>query len=42
MTFPFDDLTRGRVAELCSAFERMPAEQSGKTLKHAAVPIALT
>ena len=44
MTFPFDDFTRGRIAQSCAAFERMPAEDlaSGKSLKHAAVAIALT
>lgn len=41
MTFAFDDACRDRVAALCAAFERLPASESGGSLKRAAVAIAL-
>jgi 8-oxo-dGTP pyrophosphatase MutT (NUDIX family) len=41
MTFAFDDACRDRVAALCAAFERLPAGDSGGSLKRAAVAIAL-
>jgi 8-oxo-dGTP pyrophosphatase MutT (NUDIX family) len=41
MTFAFDDAFRDRVAAFCRAFERLPASESGRSLKRAAVAIAL-
>lgn len=41
MSYPFDDTCRQRVAALCAAFERLPANAAGCTLKRAAVAIAL-
>lgn len=41
MTYPFDDTCRQRVATLCAAFDRLPGNEAGRSLKRAAVAIAL-
>ena len=41
MGFPFDDACRDKVAALCAAFERLPAGEAARSLKPAAVAIAL-
>lgn len=42
MKRPFNDATRGNIADLCAAFTRAPPDQAGPALKQAAVAIALT
>lgn len=37
----FDDACRERVAALCAGFDRLPANEGGRSLKRAAVAIAL-
>jgi 8-oxo-dGTP pyrophosphatase MutT (NUDIX family) len=41
MSFPFDEACRSKVAALCAAFERLPAAETTRALKRAAVAIAL-
>jgi 8-oxo-dGTP pyrophosphatase MutT (NUDIX family) len=41
MVRPFDDTTRRNIAELCTAFTRLPAAEPATALKRAAVVIAL-
>jgi 8-oxo-dGTP pyrophosphatase MutT (NUDIX family) len=41
MDYPFDDACRQKVATLCAAFDRLPAHETGRPLKRAAVAIAL-
>ena len=41
MVRPFDEATRGDIAERCAAFARLPAAEPAPALKRAAVAIAL-
>jgi 8-oxo-dGTP pyrophosphatase MutT (NUDIX family) len=41
MTYSFDDACRDRIAALCKSFDRLPASEAGRSLKRAAVAIAV-
>jgi 8-oxo-dGTP pyrophosphatase MutT (NUDIX family) len=41
VTYSFDDACRDKVAALCAAFDRLPESAAGRSLKRAAVAIAL-
>jgi 8-oxo-dGTP pyrophosphatase MutT (NUDIX family) len=41
MNYPFDDACREKVATFCAAFDRLPSNETGRSLKRAAVAIAL-
>ena len=41
MTYTFDDACRDRIASLCNGFDRLPASEAGRSLKRAAVAIAV-
>ena len=41
MTYSIDDASRDRIAALCRGFERLPANEAGRSLKRAAVAIAV-